>query len=75
MEAMIDATSLWISDMYVKLAGLEKGHSTLIGAHGGDVYLTDMTFVGDRDKARCIDVGNKRNLYAASVPLLPCFVL
>lgn len=83
LEAVIDGTHLWISDLYVKLPGLEKGHSTLIGVHGGDVYLTDMTFVGDRDKARAIDVLSARNVYVASVPpsqpttrqAEPCFLL
>eukprot|EP00892_Ulva_mutabilis_P004012 jgi/Ulvmu1/1983/UM012_0145.1 len=45
------------------MPGVEKNHSTLIGVHGGDMYLTDMTFVADGDKARAFDVIESRRVY------------
>jgi hypothetical protein len=65
LEIVPENGQVWVSDLYVKLLGVEKEHSTLVGAHGGEVYLTNMVFVGDRDKARAIDVKG-RKLYVAS---------
>lgn len=69
LEVPSEGALLWLSDLYVKLLGVEKEHSTLIGVHSGDVYLTNMTFVGDGHKARAIDVKATRKLYVSSMPL------
>lgn len=63
LEVPLQSSQLWISNLYVTLPGVEKNHTTLIGVHGGDVYLTDMTFVADGDKARAVDVKENRRVY------------
>ena len=63
LEQPLLGTTLWISNLYITLPGVEKNHSTLIGVHGGDLYMTGMTFVGDGDKARAIDVKENRRVY------------
>ena len=65
LEVPLQHSVLWISNLYVTLPGVEKNHSTLIGAHGGDIYMTDMTFVADGDKARAIDVKENRRVYVS----------
>lgn len=71
LEVETEGAQLWISNLYVRLLGVEKDHSTLISVHNGELYLTDMTFVGDGHKARAIDVKSARRLYVASVcPIL-----
>lgn len=75
LEATLQGKHLWLSDLYLKLPGVVKGHSTLIGVSGGDVYVTDMSFVGDGVKARAIAVDGTRNLYVASAPLVRCLML
>ena len=64
---------LWISNLYVTVPRAEKNHTTLIGVHGGDVYLTDMTFVADGEKARAVDVKENSRVYVgrAFPPGLP----
>ena len=67
LEVPTQGSKLWISELYVNLAGVRpKAHSTLLGVHGGDVYLTHMAFVGDNNKARAVDVLENRKLYIAS---------
>lgn len=71
LEVASEGSPLWMSDLYVKLPGVEKNHSTLVGVHGSDVYLTNMAFIGDNNKARAIDMWSGRKLYIASAhPLL-----
>lgn len=65
LETPLQDSHLWLSNLYVTMPGVEKNHSTLIGAHGGDVYMTDMTFVADGDKARAVDVKEGRRVYIA----------
>lgn len=74
LEVVAEGALIWISDLYVKLIGVEKGHSTLIGLTKGDMYLTDMTFVGDRDKARAIDVSSNHRLYVSGQILVLSFL-
>jgi hypothetical protein len=69
LEVPTDLAQVWISDLYVRIRvppAQRYKFSTLIGVHGGDVYLTDMSFVGDGDKCRAIDVKEKRKLYVSS---------
>jgi hypothetical protein len=70
VEVEGDGKPLWLSKLYLKLAGVEKEHSTLLGVSGSDVYVTDMAFVGDKVKARAIDLKGLRKLYVASADLL-----
>lgn len=58
-------SQVWISNLYVRLAGVDKSHSTLIAVLAGDVYLTDMTFVADGDKARAVDVKKDSRIFIA----------
>eukprot|EP00892_Ulva_mutabilis_P012442 jgi/Ulvmu1/9570/UM053_0060.1 len=63
LELPLENSQVWLSNLYITLPGVEKNHSTLIGVHGGDMYLTDMAFVADGDKARAIDVKENRRVY------------
>jgi hypothetical protein len=65
LEAPTKHSEVWISGLYVVLAGVPKEHSGLLGVHGADVYVTDVAFVGDRLKARAIDVHENCRLYVA----------
>lgn len=69
LESSLSNALVWISNLYVTLPGVEKNHSTLIGIHGGEMYLTDMTFVGDGDKARAIDISENRRVFISSALL------
>lgn len=70
LEVPTEGSQVWISNLHVKLAGLERHHTTLIGVHGGDVYLTNMSFICDKNIARAIDVKENRKLYVSSANLL-----
>ena len=64
LELHIQQSQLWIGNLYVATPGLgSKNHTTLIGVHGGDLYMTDMTFIADGDKARAIDVNENSRVY------------
>ena len=71
LEVPTRNSQVWISNLYVTLPGVQKNHTTLIGVHGGDVYLTNMTFVADGNKARAIDVGESRRIYVGRAFLEP----
>ena len=71
LELPLQGTALSISNLYVTLSGVEKNHTTLIGVHGGDLYVSDMSFVGDRDRARAIDVKENRRVYVGCAFLRP----
>ena len=73
LEVQTESAPVWISDLYVKHIGVENNHSTFVGGHGGDVYLTDMILVGDGDGSRGIEVNENSKLYASSV-LSPLFL-
>ena len=63
LEVPLQDSVVWISNLYVTMPGMEKNQSTLIGVHGGDLYMTDMAFVADGDKARAVDVKENRRVY------------
>lgn len=63
LELPLRDSAAWISNLYITLPGVEKNHTTLIGVYGGDLYMTAMTFVGDGDKARAIDVKESGRVY------------
>lgn len=66
---------VWISGLYIRVVGGDSaGDKTLVGVHGGDVYLTDMTMVGDGSNSRALDVKEGLKLYVASA-LLPTSLL
>lgn len=65
LEMSVQMSVLWISNLYIRLPGVEKNHSTLIGIEASDVYLTDMTFAGDGVKARAVDVQEDRRVFIA----------
>jgi hypothetical protein len=54
----------FVSDLYVQLPGYEaKEHSTLVGIKKGNLYLANMTFVGDGVRARAVDAHEKTSVY------------
>ena len=63
LEQHLQHSVLFIANLYITVPGVEKNHTTLIGVHGGDIYMTGMTFVGDGDRARAIDVKENRRVY------------
>lgn len=70
LEVFDEGARLWVHNLYVRLEGVEKNHSSVVSVHGGDVYLTSMTFVGGgiagKEKARAINVRQNRRLYVSS---------
>ena len=56
-----------MSNLYVTLPvpSVKKNHTTLIVIHGGDLYMTNMTFVGDRNRARAIIVKENSRVYVS----------
>ena len=74
LELHIQQSQLWIGNLYVATPGLgSKNHTTLIGVHGGDLYMTDMTFIADGDKARAMDVNENSRVYVGrTIPDSDC---
>eukprot|EP00892_Ulva_mutabilis_P003623 jgi/Ulvmu1/1632/UM113_0009.1 len=60
-------SALWLSQMHVRTVadrGADSKQSTLVGVYGGDVYLTDMAFVGNGGQAtRAVDVHADRRVF------------
>ena len=71
LEVPTQNSQAWISNLYVTLPGVQKNHTTLIGVHGGDLYMTNMTFVADGDKARAVDGGEGTRIYVGRASLEP----
>ena len=63
LELPLQNTQAWISNLYVTLTDVVRNDSTLVGVHGGDLYMTDMTFVADGHMARAIEVKENRRVY------------
>jgi hypothetical protein len=57
-----------VSDLYIQLADAEKeGEGTLISVKAGNTYLANVSFVGNRDGCRGLDVQNNTNILVAGV--------
>lgn len=65
LESSLANSTLWVSNLYVTIIAADKNHSTLMAAHGGDMYLTDMTFHGDGQNARAIDIAENRRVFVS----------
>lgn len=57
---------LWMSNFIVALPYVETSETTLFSITGGDVYLTDMIFIGNGVNARAIDVKANSRLFISS---------
>ena len=62
-------STVWISSLYISLVGAENTQTTLVAVHGGDVYLTNMTFVAEGGKASAIDVKDNMAVYISRAHL------
>ena len=58
----IESSPVWISSLYVLLPGVEKNNTNVMYVQGGDLYMTNMTFVGD-GHGRAVQVEDYRRLY------------
>jgi hypothetical protein len=74
LEVSAALATLWISNLYIQLkptSGPPREASTVIGVQKGDLYLTNVTFEGDGNNCRAIDVVEEQRLYARGAPLSP----
>jgi hypothetical protein len=59
------SSAILVSDLYLQLAGLEKDEATFVVLAGGRAYLAGMTFAGNLDSVRAIDVQESTQVYVS----------
>ena len=63
-----------IAAVVCQVPGFDKGkdnHTTLVGIKDGSVYLSNMTFVGDDDQSRAIEVHSSAKAYCSGAIAWP----
>lgn len=70
IEVKAADSKLWLSSLFIQLeGGRDRSVSTFLGFHGGDLFLTGATLIGDGNNCRAILVSEGHAVFAYGAQL------